>query len=513
MTKNEFLNLSTEEIIELLNTTNLARQKIDDKNVFSLIFKNFSQENIIEILENRESVLNEKNEDGILYVEYLADLGKSEVLEAYASTIDLMKKDYEDQRNMLGYLAKKGMKKVIIKALEYNPRSLNEKDPVGCVGVERLADVGYEDVLSQFAQNIDLLKKDYEGQRNMLGYLAHKRNLKAIDNALENNPNALNEKDSVGCVGTERLADTNATDILEKYAVNIDLLKRDYEGQRNMLGYLTKKGMKSVIEKALEHNPKVLNEKDAVGCVGTERLADVGYEDVLLKFSEHIDLTKRDYEGQYNMLGYLAKKKMLRVLSQTIKNNPAILNEKDPYGCLGVERLADVGCSKIILEHADKIMFNKSATDGQTMFQYVMKKSGSDAKQIALKVTSKNPDVLIKNIKFIIDTDLHDILSYKEIIGQLDKNMKIEDMNLMTYLTKKSRENYVVLMLNPEVIKKSYIEQTEEKEDAILKVDTSLDMELFKKAVNPLKAEYDKQPNEVKKEEPKSIKAKIKSML
>lgn len=512
MTKNEFLNLSTEEIINLLNTSNLARQKIDDKNVFSLIFKHFSEDKIIEILEGRNSILNEKNEDSILFVEYLADLGKSEVLEHYASSIDLLKKDYQGEKNMLGYLARKGMKNVILKALDYNPRALNEKDPVGCVGTERLADSGYEDVLVKFAEHIDLLKKDYEGQRNMLGYLAKKGMLKAIDGALENNPNSLNEKDSVGCVGIERLADVNAKNLLEKYAFNIDLLKKDYEGQRNMLGYLAKKGMKDVIEKCLENNPRVLNEKDSVGCVGTERLADSNYEDLLVKFAEHIDLLKRDYEGQYNMLGYLARKKMFNALSAAIKNNPNSLNEKDAYSCLGVERLADAGYSKIILEHAEKIVFNRNATDGQTMFQYVMKKAGADAKNIALKVTSKNADVLTKNLKYIIDSELHDILSYKEIIGQLDKNMKIEDMNLLTYLTKKSRESYVVLMLNPEMVKKSYFNEREEDIDKI-EVDKKSDIQIIKESIKPLKTEYELSKKEIEKEEPKSIKARIKSML
>lgn len=520
MTKNEFLKLSTTEIIDLLNNGNFIKQRIDNKNVFSLIFKYLPEDNIISILENRYTILNEKNEEGIVFVEYLANLGKSKVLEQYANNIDLLKRDYQGEKNMLGYLAKKGMKNVIIKALESKPTVLNEKDAVGCVGVERLADVGYEDVLVQYGKYIDLLKIDYAGQCNMLGYLAKKGMKSVIVKALEYKPTVLNEKDVVGCVGVERLADVGYEDVLVQYGQHIDLLKKDYQGERNMLGYLAKKGMKNVIEKSLESNPKVLNEKDVVGCVGTERLVDSGYEDVLLKFAEHIDLLKRDYAGQYNMLGYLARKKMFNALSEIVKINPTVLNEKDSYSCLGVERLVDAGYSKIVLEHADKINFNKNATDGQNIFQYVMKKSGTDAKNIALKVTTKNPEVLRKNIKYIIDSELHDILSYQENITQLDKNMKIEDMNLLTYLTKKGRENYVVLILNPEMIKKSYLEHSETEMDFI---DKTANKQLFSEDIRPVKIEYENvkenilKSNELKEqnkqEEPKTIKARIKSML
>ena len=580
MTKNELLKYPFEEVLKMSKTTGFVKKLIDNQYIFSIMLKNYCDDKIIEIIQNNHSIINEKNENGTPYSEVLTNLGKSKILEKfgdrinflqttsdgnynilgylikknlhdlvdkglennptimnekdpsgcvgterlidsnfgailekYANHIDLLKKDFNGERNILGYLSKRGMVNVIIKALENKSTSLNEKDPSGCVGTERLADAGLSIILEKYAADIDLLKKDYNGEKNMLGYLAKSSMEKVINKALEKNPTVLNEKDPSGCVGTERLADAGLPTTLEKYADHIDLLKRDFNGQKNMLGYLVSKGFNNVVFKALKHNPKVMNEKDPSGCVGTERLADAGYKNILEEYAEMIDLLKIDYNGERNMLGYLAKREMNHVVLKALHINSNALNTKDSVSCLGVERLIDSGAINIVNEFADRIDWNKKATNDQTIFEYVIKRSNSQAEEIAIKALLKNPEIIPKEIKFIIDHGLTKVITYKEILSKINKNMTIGEMNLLAYLSHKNQEYCVDLLLNQE--KASYYKKNTSKEESSIAINSPTKEEMMEsiKLTKDLSVENKPKKEYIEKEKPVTIKAKIKAML
>lgn len=577
MTKNEFLQCSFEEILNLANNKNFLKQKIENQTIMSMILKSYSEDKIINIFNIHNDLINEKNEEGIPYTQVLGGMGKVNILEScvsnlnllqktydgennmlgyftkkgfhslvfkalahnpkiinekdpsgctgterlvdagclttlecYAPSIDLLKSDYEGNTNMLGYLCKKGMFNVIEKALKTNPNDLNEKDPSGCVGTERLVDAGCTNILEQYAHSINLLKSDYSSERNMLGYISKKGMTNVLLKSLEENPNALNEKDQSGCVGTERLVDAGHVMVLEEFAQKINLLKNDYSGEKNMLGYIASKGMMNVLLKSLEVNPNALNEKDSSGCVGTERLADTGAKIVLEKFAEHIDLLKKDYSNERNMLGYLCKKGMLSVIEKSLEVNPNALNEKDSSYCLGVERLCDIGYLELINSMSQKIDWHKSATNEQSIFKYVIKKSKNQsiAEEITIKAILKNSNILSGEIKFIIDSGLSSIFSYKEILLKIDKNMNVGDMNLLAYLSNKGLEKYVDFILNPEKVEKKFFNKINNTEE-----DNVVPLSNFKmnKEINILP---DKLKKEIKIEnKPTDIKSKFKSML
>jgi len=128
-----------------------------------------------------------------------------------------------------------------------------------------------------------------------------------------------------------------------------------------------------------------------------------------------------------------------------------------------------------------------------------------------MKALTTTPDLLSREIKFIIDSGLSNILSYTEIVTKIDKNMSVGDMNLLGYLSHKGKEKFVDIILNPNKAtnyfndRQQQINSNQQNEKVLEKIQLTKELIIEK-------LEKNKEPEE-EIIPPKSIKAKIKSML
>ena len=468
MNRHELLNLKFEELIKAISGENFLTKKIDGVTIFNLLLKKLNEKQIIDVIKNDLNILNLKDESETLYLEKIIDLNYTNLLNEYGQYINLSKIEYQGNRNMLGYLASKGMFNVIDKALEKQKDILNQKDPYGSVGTERLIDANAEELLNKYAENINLSKVEYQGNKNMLGYLAAKRMFSVIDKALDLQKDILNQKDAYGCLGTERLIDANAEELLNKYAESINLSKVEYQGNKNMLGHLATKKMFNVIDKALEKQPTILNEKDAYGCVGTERLIDAKADNILINYIKNISLSKTNAQGNKNMLGYLATKKMTNVIEECFLSNNEIkdvLNKKDISGVTGVERLFDSGYCYLFSKHKNLVDWSGKFYNEKTNFEKIIPTLGDLSTDVAIYAILSNNIVLKNNLKYVIENKI-DLLSFTEIAELINKNTKINDINILTFLSQRGHEKYIEYIITPE---KGFIHNVNLKEETTTK--------------------------------------------
>ena len=451
----QYINLSK---IEYQGNRNMLGY-LASKGMFNVIDK---------ALEKQKDILNQKDPYGSVGTERLIDANAEELLNKYAENINLSKVEYQGNKNMLGYLAAKRMFSVIDKALDLQKDILNQKDAYGCLGTERLIDANAEELLNKYAESINLSKVEYQGNKNMLGHLATKKMFNVIDKALEKQPTILNEKDAYGCVGTERLVDANAEELLNKYAENINLNKSEYQGNKNMLGYLAGKGMFSIIDKALEKQPTILNEKDPSGVIGTERLIDAKADNILINYIKNISLSKTNAQGNKNMLGYLATKKMTNVIEECFLSNNEIkdvLNKKDISGVTGVERLFDSGYCYLFSKHKNLVDWSGKFYNEKTNFEKIIPTLGDLSTDVAIYAILSNNIVLKNNLKYVIENKI-DLLSFTEIAELINKNTKINDINILTFLSQRGHEKYIEYIITPE---KGFIHNVNLKEETTTK--------------------------------------------
>ena len=89
--------------------------------------------------------------------------------------------------------------------------------------------------------------------------------------------------------------------------------------------------------------------------------------------------------------------------------------------------------------------------DGRSLFQYLLVNNNNNKSglETAIVAIMSSPELLEKEMEFIVK-EVPELLGYKEVAQLVDISTKIDNINILTYLTNTNKEHYVRILTYPE---------------------------------------------------------------